>query len=41
MLRRDAIQAIITFPEEKIPELKTFLSDGMNIYDSIACALRV
>jgi len=41
ILRRDAIQAILAFPEEKIPELKTFLSDGMNIYDSISCALRV
>lgn len=41
ILRRDAIKAIMTFPEAKIPELKTFLSDGMNIYDSITCALKV
>ena len=41
LLRRNAIQSIICFPEKNIPELKTFLSDGMNIYDSVICALRV
>jgi hypothetical protein len=41
MLRSEIIKSIMSFPEEKIPELKTFLSDGMNIYDSVNCALRV
>ncbi len=41
LLRSEIIKSIMTFPEEKIPELKTFLSDGMNIYDSVICALRV
>jgi hypothetical protein len=40
-LRRETIKEIISFPDEKIPELRTFLCDGMNLYDSISCALKI
>ena len=40
-LRRETIKEIISFPDEKIPELRTFLCDGMNLYDSITCALKI
>ena len=40
-LRRETFKEIISFPDEKIPELRTFLCDGMNLYDSISCALKI
>ena len=40
-LRHETINEIISFPDEKIPELRTFLCDGMNLYDSISCALKI
>ena len=40
-LRRETIKDIISFPDEKIPELRAFLCDGMNLYDSITCALKI